>query len=352
MFAMAWSDDRQPDVLNLARDRHGEVPLHLHRQAPAVAASELKAFTALGRRCGPAVVDVPPGRWQQITADGWVRDEEYASVSIMPSPARDLEEASALLRTALRTAAARRAISDVPVCTLLSGGIDSAAIALELRAHYPDLVCYTAVLDQRSRDLRCAREVADHLGVKLVEVPVEPPTGEDLAATVRAVELPFKAQVEIAWPCLKLAEVMRRDGFRVTYSGEGSDELWASYGFAYHALKTRGWHEYRRDLIADQARKNFPRVNKAFLAHGVEARLPFLDPHLVALALSLPRDQVADSTGPKAVLTRAYAGELPASVLTRPKLAFQDGMGLKRAIAATLADPGRFYRAEYARAYG
>lgn len=353
MFALVWTDDREPGVLNAARDRHGEIPLHVHRARPVLYASELKAFTALGRRCGPAVLDVGPGEWWRTeAASGATSRRPFHTLAAHPAD-WTLETAAKALSTALARAVDRRAIADVPVCSLLSGGIDSAVIALELKRHYPDLVCYTARLDPKSRDLRCARETAERIGAKLVEVDVPPPTADDLARTVAHVELDYKAQVEIAWPCLALARAIRSDGFKVTYTGEGSDELWASYGFAYHGLAKSGWFTYRRNLIAAQARRNFPRVNKAFMVHGVEGRLPFLDPDVVDLALSLPRHAVQDGRSrPKAVLQRAYAGRLPESVTTRAKVAFQDGLGIKALISETLPDPARFYRAEHRRIYG
>lgn len=353
MFALVWTDDREPGTLHAARDRHGEIPLHVHRARPVLYASELKAFTALGRRCGPAVLDVGPGEWWRTeAASGATSRKAYRTLAAHPAD-WTLDNAVPALAGALERAVHRRAIADVPVCSLLSGGIDSAAIALELKRHYPDLVCYTARLDPKSRDLRCARETAEMIGAKLVEVDILPPTADDLARTVAQVEMDYKAQVEIAWPCLALAAAIRSDGFKVTYTGEGSDELWASYGFAYHGLAKSGWFTYRRDLIAAQARRNFPRVNKAFMAHGVEGRLPFLDPDVVDLALSLPKHAVQDGKArPKAVLQRAYAGRLPASVTTRPKVAFQDGLGLKNRISQTLPDPARFYRAEHRRLYG
>jgi asparagine synthase (glutamine-hydrolysing) len=352
MFALVWTDDRETGVLHAARDRQGEIPLHVHRARPVLFASELKAFTALGRRCGKAVVDVGPGEWWQVTTEGQMTRRAFHRLRAYPAD-WTLDNAAGALGKALERAVDRRVISDVPVCSLLSGGIDSAAIALELTRHHPDLVCYTARLDPKSRDLRCARETAGMLGVKLVEVAVPPPTADDLARVIGQIEMNFKAQIEIAWPCLALARAMRSDGFKVTYTGEGSDELWASYGFAYHGLAKSDWFTYRRDLIAAQARRNFPRVNKAFMAHGVEGRLPFLDPDVVDLALSLPRGAVQDGKArPKAVLQRTYTGRLPASVVSRPKVAFQDGLGLKTKITETLTDPARFYRAEHRRIYG
>lgn len=352
MFALAWADDRNPGTLYLARDRHGEVPLHVHRAAPLLAASELKAFRALNRRCGKAVIDVEPGEWWAITTTGKITRHVFHRLTARPTD-MSRDEATGALTAALARSVDRRVIADVPVCALLSGGIDSAAIVLELTRHHPDLTCYTAVLNPRSADLRCARETAEILGTRLIEVPVSPPTADDLSRVIHQTELAYKARVEIGWACLALAAVIRADGFKVTYSGEGSDELWASYGFAYHGLATSDWYTYRRSLITAQARRNFPRVNKSFMSHSVEARLPFLDPDVVGLALSMPRTAVQDGPArPKAVLQRAYLGRLPDTVTRRPKVAFQDGLGLKTAITRTLPNPARYYRAEHSRLYG
>ena len=144
---------------------------------------------------------------------------------------------------------------------------------------------------------------------------------------------------------------MRDDGFKVTFSGEGSDELWASYGFAYHALQTQDWHEYRKGLFLAQHRKNFARCNKVFMAHGVECRLPFLSTPLVERALSLPRAAVRDGRREKAVIQDAYAGRLPELVTRRAKVAFQDGTGVKRAAAAIVGDPRGFYARAFEDAY-
>jgi asparagine synthase (glutamine-hydrolysing) len=263
-----------------------------------------------------------------------------------------LEEAALHVRALVGEGVREREIADVPVCTLLSGGIDSAAVAHHLAASFPQLVAYIAVYDKQSRDLRCAREVAEMCGVELVEVPVEVPSADDLARVVGVIEMPHKAQIEIGWACLALARRMHADGFKVTFSGEGSDELWASYGFAYHALKTQNWHTYRRDLFTGQHRKNFARCNKIFMAHSIECRLPYLNTNLVEYAISLDRNAVQDGKSkPKAVIQEAYAGLLPKSITARPKLAFQDGMGIKRQIAQVLPDPARFYRAEYRTAF-
>ena len=344
MFALAWTVDGE--TLHLARDRYGEVPLHLANQWPFCAASEKKALLAMGAH-PKAIEDVGPGERVEVTKQGVRRMRWYdVPLTVLPD---DLPTAATAVGRLIENGAGERTIADVPVCTLLSGGVDSAAVAAVLARRLPRLVAYTAVLDPKSADLRCARQTADYLGIELREVRVPVPTTDDLARVIATIELPHKAQVEIGWACLRLAEVIKGDGFKVTYSGEGSDELWASYGFAYHALQTQDWHAYRKELFLTQARKNFPRCNKVFMAHSVECRLPFLHPPLVEYAIGLRQDAVQDGRArPKAVIQDAFIGALPPDVLRRPKVAFQDGMGLKAAIAARLPAPERFYRAEYA----
>lgn len=345
MWAVAWTigDGR----LRAATDRYGEIPLHLGRTADGfpVVSTELRGLRAVEAH---HVAQVEPG--SVLTAVGSdVSAERWYLPSI--DPVRDdPDEAAVELRRRVSAGVSVRAVADVPVAALISGGLDSTIVVALAREIVPDLVCYTAVLDERSPDLRHARLVADALGVKLVEVRVEPPTADDLAGVVGEIEQPYKAQVEIGWACLALAEAVRADGHKVVYSGEGADELFASYGFAYHGVKKLGWHAYRRQLFLDQHRKNFARTNKVFLARGVEPRLPFLHRDVVEYALRL--SEASCGPKPKDVLRRAFADVVPAEVSRRPKMAFQDAAGIKQAAASAVASPKSFYRAEYERLLG
>ena len=347
MFAIAWAKD--DSTLFLARDRYGEIPLHIAKQRPFFFASELKALKALGC-AAQSFDDIQPGHYARVTMTG-IQQIAYYDISTRPQV---IENGAARkeLFTLLQNGVTERTISDVPVCTLLSGGIDSAAVAYFLKQSFPALVAYIAVYNPKAADLRAAHQVAEFLSIELRSVRVPLPTTDDLRRVIRVIEMPYKAQVEIGWPCLRLAEVMRADGFKVTFSGEGSDELWASYGFAYHGLKKQGWHSYRKGLFLSQAQKNFARCNKIFMAHSIECRLPFLNPSLVDFAISLPQSVVQDGKSrPKAVLQDAMRGYLPDAITRRPKVAFQDGMGIKEAIAQAISNPKRLYNVEYSHLY-
>jgi asparagine synthase (glutamine-hydrolysing) len=64
------------------------------------------------------------------------------------------------------------------------------------------------------------------------------------------------------------------------------------------------------------------RVDKITMATSVEARVPFLDHHLVEYAMGLPRALKVEGASGKHILKRALEGVLPRDVLYNPKRGF------------------------------
>jgi asparagine synthase (glutamine-hydrolysing) len=338
MFACAWHDERTGTWL--ARDRFGKIPLYAQRTATGHWrwASEVKALPP-----GVPAVSVRPGHAVHVDSGSvtrWVEPDP-------PGPA-DANTVLAMLRDGVRD----RLLSDRPVCFLLSGGLDSSLVLALARELHPDPVAYTAVYDTRSDDLAAARRIASHLSVKLIEVPIPEPTVDALRAAVRTIETPMKAQVEITLANLPLARAIASDGFRVALSGEAADELFGGYGNLCRAAASAddaGWRALRRASVEKMARGNFMRVNKVFMAAGVEARLPFMHRPLVATALAAGLGECPPG---KRLLKRAAQGILPDWVARRPKDTFQGGTGVAAAAAKLIANPVRFYNAEARRVFG
>jgi asparagine synthase (glutamine-hydrolysing) len=65
------------------------------------------------------------------------------------------------------------------------------------------------------------------------------------------------------------------------------------------------------------------KVDRATMAHSLEARVPFLDHRLVELALSLPDESKATIFTLKRFLRLAFRDLLPPSLLRRPKHGFR-----------------------------
>lgn len=338
MFGVVWWDGR---ILRAARDVFGEVPLY-YSPSTSWAGSEEKILRTA--KVFDSIL-LEPGHYVELKVTGSgtpVKFSKLESETWPPPKGSKYHQAiGGMIRQLLEDGTVKKTISDVPVCCLLSGGIDSSLILSNLKKLMPDIVAYTAVYNEKSADLKRAREVARFLQVELREVPIPPPTKVGLEEVIEIIEIPHKAQVEIGWACLHLAKQIRKDGFKVTFSGEGADEMFGSYGFSYHAIAAgRDWGEYRLDLFHNQHRKNFLRCNKIFMAEGIECRLPFLHKPLVEFVTSLPLEVTKRDKTP---LKEAAQGLLPKKVINRGKVAFQDGLGLKEAIASIIDNPKKFY---------
>lgn len=330
MFAFAWSTATRTI---LVRDRFGKVPLYVQRDPGGAVywASERRALP-----CPGAGVALPPGHVWDLWKDA--PEAWYA----LPRVVVD-EDPAALVLGALRSGVRKRLAADAPVAVLCSGGLDSALITALAREERDDVTAFHAYVDDKSPDLAAARRLCADLSVRLVEVPVQPPTRESLRVAVAAIEIPMKAQVEIATLCVPLARAIRAEGFKACLSGEAADELFGGYGnMMIRAARSddQGWRDIRTYQLAKMARGNFVRCNKSFMAGGVECRLPFMERRIVEAVLSMTKAQCPPG---KTLLKQVAAGVLPRWVTTRRKETFQGASGVSAMAARVVEHPVRYY---------
>jgi asparagine synthase (glutamine-hydrolysing) len=333
MFTFAWSRGARH---LLGRDRFGKIPLYVSRRgASFVWASERKALTGYRADALPegSVLNLVTGlieRW-------YVMPDHTLGIDIIDR---------------LTAGVKARLIADAPLCCLISGGLDSSLILTIAKRLKPDIAAYTAVLDEGSADLRAARRLCAENEVPLTEVRVRRPTPSDLSSAARCIEIASKVQTEIAALCIPLARAISSDGFRACLSGEAADELFGGYGsmcIQGARASDEGWRHIRLQQLSRMARGNFVRCNKAFMAHGVECRLPFMERSLVEGVINMTK--AACPPAKKAL--KAAAGELlPAWIVRRIKETFQGGAGMDAAAAQAIARPKAFYRAEVLSAFG
>ncbi|MCE2881766.1 MAG: asparagine synthase (glutamine-hydrolyzing) [Planctomycetaceae bacterium] len=153
-------------------------------------------------------------------------------------PARDeprgiaLHDAAWQVRDALIDSIEQHLVADAPVCSLLSGGIDSTIVASVARVRSARLVTFAAGADEDARrpgtDLFTARRVAELLRSEHHEVRIDGGQFES-----RWDELLGAGLMPLATPN-EIAISLLADGIRghakAALSGEGADELFGGYG--------------------------------------------------------------------------------------------------------------------------
>jgi asparagine synthase (glutamine-hydrolysing) len=259
MFAVAIWDARRRRLV-LARDRYGIKPLYYrHAGGELRFASEvralprgeidpdaLEAFLAFNSIPAPFSIfrdvrKLPAGHvlvWQngEVTVDRFAR----------PGPAqedelRDGDEAELIeeLRARLRDSVRAHLLSDVPVGVLLSGGVDSAALAaLAAQETSEPVHTFTIGFAERSFDERAdARLVADRHGTEHHELLVQPDPELLLLALAEAFDEPFADSSALP---TYLVSQLAAEHVKVALSGEGGDELFG------------GYYTYAADLMADR----------------------------------------------------------------------------------------------------
>ena len=253
----------------------------------------------------------------------------------------DHAEAVRRVRETLETAVHRRMMADVPVGVFLSGGLDSSLVAAIMARHAEDAhgpVHSFAAGTAGSSDLLAARRVAEHLGLEHHERVYD---ADEVVAVlpevVRSIESYEPSLVRSAVPNYLLAEDTART-VKVVLTGEGADELFAGYAHYRDVPDT----ELRAELLRSVSglhNLNLQRCDRVSMAHGLEARVPFLDRDLVDLAARMPVAWLtARSHGQeKALLREAFTGWLPDELLWRPKEQFGDGSGTAAVMARRVA---------------
>jgi asparagine synthase (glutamine-hydrolysing) len=273
------------------------------------------------------------------------------------------------MREALQVAVRRRMVADVPVGILLSGGLDSSLIvALLAREGQHGLATFSIGFEDvggregdefEFSDLVADEYATDHHQMRIGRSRLV----DALPEAVAAMSEPMVSHDCVAF--WLLSEAVRRER-KVVQSGQGADEVLGGYSWypplldaPGSGLETYAASFFDRDdagvraLLADApdgdvslafAREWFERggattpvdralrldtevmlvddpvkrVDNMTMAHGLEARTPFLDHELVELAAACPPELKLDDGG-KGVLKAAARGVVPDAVIDRPK---------------------------------
>ena len=314
MWAFAWYDEAKGELL-LSRDRFGEKPLYVMRDASGIYfGSEVKFLAALAGRW-PSVDHDHLRRYMvngykslykgghgffkavaEIPAAGvlTVDTEGTETLSRYWTPARDAFDDSlsfdasvAAVREALVRSVELRLRADVPLAFCLSGGVDSnALIAIAKRVFGYDVHGFTIMnTDSRYEERDMVELAVRELGLRHTAIPVD---DTDFLANLRTLVLQHDAPVYtityyVQW---RLMAAIAAAGYRVSVSGTGADELFSGYfdhhnaylaavrnDPARHAAALAEWNEH----VAPIVRNPYLQDPELFVRDPAERRHIFLN---------------------------------------------------------------------------
>jgi len=250
MFAIALLDGEK---LYLFRDRLGKKPLFfMQTKEQFVFASELKALTPFLKKKEmnndallsylSFLAPTPPHTFykgiQKLAAGEYLTFEHdkfkvkryFDLLDTKSNTITNRDEAINKLEAVLEESMALRLESDVPMAALLSGGIDSATINYYAKKNSNNLQTYTIGYEgfEKYDERLNAAQSAKSLGVKNKQIII------NKEQFIGATEAVFDALDEplndpAAVPLYLLFETIKKDGYKVVMSGEGSDELFLGY---------------------------------------------------------------------------------------------------------------------------
>ncbi len=257
MFAFAlW--DKQDEVVYLVRDRFGEKPLYWGWEGNTLLfASEIKAlkqykklhvdidryslnlFMRYSYIPAPYTIfknieKVEPGHCLRIGKNKKVEKTTYWSANEVVNGTKDKpkiegEEALKLLEKTLQKSISLRSISDVPLGTFLSGGIDSSLITAMMQANSakPINTFTIGFSEQKFNEAPYAKAISAYLSTHHTELYV---TNEHALNVIPKLphlyDEPFADSSQI--PTYLISQLARQS-VTVCLSGDGGDELFGGY---------------------------------------------------------------------------------------------------------------------------
>jgi asparagine synthase (glutamine-hydrolysing) len=248
--------DEANHLLFAARDRFGIKPLYyaVHEETLYLA-SEVKALFAAGvparwdqeyfyqHATGPAMPDrtlfegvqqVPPGHFLVATRNGlrvhryWEFD--YTSAAEFANSTRDEQSYVEEFGTVFEEAVRLRMRADVPVGCYLSGGLDSCAVlGFAARNSSTPIQAFTLTFDRAAYDEgEIAREMAARVGANFYPIPIkQADIADNFADAIWHSETLFSNGHGVSK--FLLSRAVRDAGYKVVYTGEGSDEIFGGY---------------------------------------------------------------------------------------------------------------------------
>ena len=385
--------------LFLARDRLGIKPLYYTQteNMDIVFASEIKAILSykgvypiidnnsvlellgmgpghsIGKTYYKNIYEIKPGHYA-IIKNNKLHQEKYWKLE--KKECKDsLEIATKKVKNLVTDSIKRQLISDVGICSMLSGGLDSSIISKVAKDNIEDLETYSLEFKdnsknfqknsyQISQDPEYVEKMIKYIKTKHIKVEIDyMELYNTLAESLIARDAPGMADIDSSM--FLFCKTIRENNNKVALSGECSDEIFCGYPWMYKEklldAKTFPWAlsiETREKMInknikglkeyIENTYKNsiknisnkyeiankltieyfmqtlLERTDRMSMSNSLEVRVPFADHRIFEYVYSLPIEYKLGKNlnEEKYILRRAFEAKIPNEIINRKKNPF------------------------------
>lgn len=259
MFSICIVDIPKKKII-LSRDRIGLKPLfYTQNENGLVWASEIKALlknewvkpeinwngvytnfhfqtTLAPETCFKDIFSLEPGSLMTINLENHsIVKETFWKLPTIKNKQDSEEKAIAKIDELLAKSVSEQLYADVPVTSMMSGGIDSTLITSKAKPFKNDINAFTISYQFSEDEVKNASLVAKNLDIQHhIKKVSDDDVLSDLKENIQHFEEPYSS-LEVL---MNAAEYAKNLGFKVVLSGNGADELFAGYS---HSLKLKKW---------------------------------------------------------------------------------------------------------------
>ncbi|WP_115620917.1 asparagine synthase (glutamine-hydrolyzing) [Chryseobacterium indoltheticum] len=264
MFAIALVDLEKQKLI-LGRDRVGLKPLFYFKNENALVwASEIKSIlkneyikpeinwngvysnflfqtTLATETCFQNIFSLDPASFLVLDLNDFsISKQLYWNFPTKKIENITAEEAAAKVDGLLAESIKEQLFADVPVTSMMSGGIDSTLITAKAKPFKNDINAFTISYQFSESEVKNASLMAEKIDI---QHDVKKVSDEEILDQLRENIQHFEEPYSSLEVLMNAAEFAKNKGFKVVLSGNGADELFAGYS---HSLKLNKWLSMRK----------------------------------------------------------------------------------------------------------